>query len=188
MKDHHKKQGTDPEPKAHAPHDPAAAAPAPAPAAPADAELAALKDRLLRLQADFDNFRKRTAKERAEFSARAIEDLAQELLPVIDHFDLGLKSAKDHGADPTLIDGLRLVYDQLLAALKKFGVTPIDAEGQAFDPHQHEAVTHAPSEEHPADTVITQTRRGFKLGDRLLRAAQVVVSRGPAAEAPGEAE
>ena len=138
-----------------------------------------LKDRLLRLQADFENFRKRTLREKNDLYQRANMDLLQELLPALDHFELGLRMAEQHKAEKAVIDGFKLVYDQLMNALKKFGVTPIEAEGQPFDPTFHEAVTHVPSEEQPADTIIAVTRRGYKLGDSLLRASQVVVSSGP---------
>ncbi|MBN1268634.1 MAG: nucleotide exchange factor GrpE [Kiritimatiellae bacterium] len=164
----------------------------------ADEELAALKDQLLRLQADFDNFRKRTARERAEWYQRANEDLFLEILPVLDHLELGLRTAAEHGVDPAVVQGLQLVYDQLLAALRKYGLTPVDSEGEVFDPHQHEAVSHLPSDEHPADAIMTQTRRGYRLGDKLLRPAQVVVSSGsgetpqtapqPRPGVPGEGE
>lgn len=146
-------------------------------AAPAETEV--LKDRLLRLQADFENFRKRTLREKNDLYQRANMDLLQELLPALDHFELGLHMAEQHKVEKAVIDGLKLVYDQLLNALMKFGVAPIEAEGQPFDPTFHEAVTHVPSEEQPADTIIAVTRRGYKLGDSLLRASQVVVSSGP---------
>ena len=145
-----------------------------APAAPAEE----LKDRLLRLQADFDNFRKRTIRERNEWYRNANEDLMRELLPVIDHFELGLHTAEKLDTDPAVLDGLRLVHQQLLNVLEKFGLKPLDAENVPFDPRLHEAVTHVPSEEYPADMVIAQTRRGYMLGDKVLRAAQVVVSSG----------
>jgi molecular chaperone GrpE len=162
-----------------------------APAPPS--ELDQLKDRLLRLQADFDNFRKRSQRERLELSTRANEDLVGELLPVIDHFEIGLATALEHRTEPSVCDGFKMVYEQLLAALKKNGLTPIDAESSAFDPHLHEAVSHVPSGEYPADHIIAQTRRGYKLGDRLLRPVQVVVSSGPGAprdngEKAGDAE
>ena len=146
-------------------------------AAPAETDM--LKDRLLRLQADFENFRKRTLREKNELYQRANMDLLQEILPAIDHFELGLNMAEQHKVEKAVIDGLKLVYDQLMNALKKFGVATIEAEGQTFDPNFHEAVTHVPSEEQPADTIIAVTRRGYKLGDLLLRASQVVVSSGP---------
>ena len=140
-----------------------------------------LQLQMLRLQADFDNFRKRQVRERADWITRANEDLFLEMLPAIDHFEMGLKSAEDHQTDCSVTDGFKLVYNQLLDLLKKFNVTPIEAVGQTFDPHNHEALTHMPSEE-PAETVVQEIRRGYLLGDKLLRAAQVVVSSGPAEE------
>lgn len=160
------------------------AAEAPEKAAPSEADQ--LKERLLRLQADFDNFRKRTSRERTEFAQRATEDLVSELLPVLDHFELGLKTAREHSADASVREGFQLVYDQLMGVLGRAGLTAIDANGQAFDPHQHEAVTHLPSEDVPADIVMHQTRRGYRLGDKLLRAAQVVVSSGPSIAADSD--
>lgn len=162
---------------------PVAPAPAPEPATvltddQSQAELETLKDRHLRLQADFDNFRKRTQRERSELQVRATEDLVAELLPVLDHFELGLRMAAAQQAAPAVRDGFQMVYDQLLAVLRKVGVTTFEASGR-FDPHLHEAVTHAPSPDHPADTIVSQLRRGYKLGERLLRPAQVVVSSGP---------
>ncbi len=149
-------------------------------------ELETMKDRHLRLQADFDNFRKRTQRERTEVQIRATEDLVDELLPVLDHFEIGLRAAATQPAAASVRDGFQMVFDQLQAALRKFGLIPFDASG-VFDPHQHEAITHVPSAEHPADTIVTQTRRGYRLGEKLLRPAQVVVSSGspePAAAAP----
>lgn len=151
------------------------------------ADIAAVNDRLLRLQADFDNFRKRTARERAEVHTRSLEDVMQELLPVLDHFEMGLASAERQGTDPAVIQGLALVLDQFRAALTRFGLTPIEAVGKPFDPNHHESVAMMPSAEHLRDTVVTETRRGYVLGGRLLRAAQVVVSAGPAAPAGEEA-
>jgi molecular chaperone GrpE len=138
-----------------------------------------LNDRLLRLQADFDNFRKRTQREREHLRRTANSDLVEELLPVLDHFEMGLANARRHEANASVLDGFELVYDQLMGALKQSGLEPVVAAGEVFDPHVHEAITHLPSEEHPADTVITETRRGYRLGDQLLRASQVVVSSGP---------
>jgi molecular chaperone GrpE len=145
-----------------------------------------LEERLLRLQADFDNFRKRTQRERLEFGRRANEELMTELLPVLDHFELGLRNARQQGINDSVVEGFQLVYDQLLSALGKFHLAPIEADGRPFDPHVHEAVTHLPSEEHPPDTVMAETRRGYRLGERLLRATQVVVSSGPYSEEPSE--
>lgn len=155
----------------------------PADAEPRDVEIAALKDRLLRLQADFDNFRKRTTRDREDQSRRACEHILQDLLPVMDHFELGLQAAHKHHVKHAVIDGLTGVLKQLDQVLEKAGVTPIVTQGQIFDPHLHESVTHLPSDEHPEHAIIQETRRGYKLGNYLLRAAQVIVSTGPAAEA-----
>lgn len=146
-----------------------------APAVEADEPL---KNQLLRLQADFDNFRKRTQRERNEIYQMANESLFLEMLPVIDHFEMGFKSAESHHADTAVTEGFRMVYNQLLDVLKKFNVTAIDAIGETFNPHRHEAILHMASEE-PAETVVDQVRRGYLLGEKLLRAAQVIVSSGP---------
>lgn len=150
-----------------------------APAEEVDVAVQRLTDRLLRLQADFDNLRKRTQRERAELIATANEELIEGILPLLDHFELGLQNARNHEANASVLDGLQLVFDQFMSFLGRFGLDPVDADGKPFDPHQHEAITHLPSEEHPADTVMVQTRRGFRLGSKLLRPAQVVVSSGP---------
>ena len=140
-----------------------------------------LKDRLLRLQADFDNYRKRMDREKKDWIAFASEKLLLELLPVLDHFELGLADSAKNGVPAALTDGFQLVCNQLRAAVEKAGVQTIDAEGKTFDPHLHEAITHMPSDTVPEGQVVAQTRRGYKLGDKLLRAAHVVVSSGPAA-------
>ncbi len=140
-----------------------------------------LKNQLLRLQADFDNFRKRTQRERGELFLFANESLFLEMLPIIDHFEMGFKSAEAHQTDCSVTEGFRMVYNQLLDVLKKFNVIAIDAVGEPFDPHRHEALLHMPSDK-PAETVLEQVRRGYMLGDKLLRAAQVIISSGPKEE------
>jgi len=140
-----------------------------------------LQHQLLRLQADFDNFRKRIARERKDWIAAANEDLVTELLPVLDHFELGLADGAKNGVPPAMLEGFQLIYNQLMGVLSKAGVEPIDAVGKLFDPHWHEAMMHQPSDTVPAEHVVAQTRRGYKMGDKLLRAAQVLVSSGPAA-------
>ena len=153
-----------------------------------EAERAALENRFVRLQADFDNFRRRAVREREEAAMRARAELLAELLPAVDHFDMALASAADHDAPAALVDGFRLVNEQLLGALRRCGVEPFDALGAEFDPQAHEAVSHVPAAE-AAGRVIAQTRRGFRLGGRLLRPAHVVVSSGAAAvESASECE
>jgi len=150
-------------------------------------EIDALRDRLLRLQADFDNFRKRSARERSEWQSFAIEQFVLELLPVVDHYELGLAMAEKQKADPSVLNGLKLVYEQLVGVLKKQGVTFLSvASGTPFDPHQHEAISHVPSDDHPADVIIAETRRGYKLGEKLIRPLQVVVSSGAVEESESD--
>ena len=143
-----------------------------------DKEVEALENRLLRLQADFDNFRKRVLRERNETYTKANEDLMLEIIPCIDHMDMALKAALDHGAPQAFVDGVSLVTDQLKGVLAKFGLEKIDASGAAFDPNEHEAISHLPSDKVAENMVMEQTRSGYKLKGRLLRAAQVVVSSG----------
>lgn len=161
----------------------AAAEQAAEPATKNEAEEEALESRLLRLQADFDNYRKRTLRERTEWQRDAREEVLRDCLPVLDHYEMGLKTAATSGVAPSVQEGFQMVYDQFLNLLQSHQVKPIEAEGQPFDHNLHEAITQVPSEEHPADTVIAETRRGYLLGDKLLRPAQVVVSSGPAQEA-----
>ena len=156
--------------------------------APVKEEEEPLQLQLLRMKADFDNFRKRQVRERIEWITRANEDLFLELLPVLDHYEMGLKSAEEHQTDNSVIEGFRLVYDQLIDLLKKSNVTPMETIGEPFDPHHHEALTHMPSDQ-PAETIVEEFRKGYMLGDKLLRAAQVVVSSGsPEEESMGVEE
>jgi molecular chaperone GrpE len=167
------------------------AAPAPAPAAPDEpspdaAELALMKDRYARLMADFDNFRKRQTREREDLIKRSNEALLADLLPVVDHLELALAQAADP-ASPFVV-GVKLVYDQFLALLDRYGMKSFDAKGEPFDPSYHEALTQMSSPTVPANSVIDQFRRGWLLGGRLLRPAQVIVSSGIPDEQNAEAE
>ena len=179
MKD---KKHNQPQPDAAIPPPPAAE---PAPAAPSPE--AQLKDQLLRMQADFDNFRKRVQRDRVESQQQAAAQLISALLPALDHFQLGLKNAQIHAQDASIVTGFQMIYTQLLEAFTQAGLAPLPVEGQPFDPNLHEAVTSLASEEHPEGTVITELRRGYTLGGKLLRPAQVIVSRGPAAAAAAPA-
>lgn len=137
-----------------------------------------LRVQFMRLSADFDNYRKRVTRERTELYTRANQDLIEELLPVIDHYELGIENAEKHAAEPSVLDGFKMVYEQMLKVLEKFNVTPVESLGNAFDPHTQEAVSHLPSAEYAENVVMVQIRRGYMIGDKLLRAAQVVVSSG----------
>jgi molecular chaperone GrpE len=149
---------------------------------PLAAELAAVKDRYARLLADFDNFRKRQAREREEIVKRANEALILELLQVIDHLDLALAAAPK-SADP-FVTGVRLVAGQIHAALAKFEARPEDAVGQPFDPGRHEALNEMPSDVVPAGHVSLQLRKGWSLAGRFIRPAQVMISSGPETPPP----
>jgi molecular chaperone GrpE len=171
-----------------APAEPPASAPPAEPTPPAadprDQEILALKDRLLRLQADFDNFRKRIARDREEQSLRATERILKDILPVADHFAMGVESARKHHVKHSVIEGFGDILKELTQVLEKSGATPIDIAGKPFDPHLHECVAHIPSDEHPDGMIIQETRRGYKLGTYVLRASQVIVSTGPARSVP----
>ncbi|MBI5686458.1 MAG: nucleotide exchange factor GrpE [Verrucomicrobia bacterium] len=179
---------------------PAAAAPPPPSLPPAEieklkaeaAQAAEWKDKCLRTAADFDNFRKRAAREKIETSKYATQQLLGRLLPTIDNFEAALQHADPaagSAAVQSLIDGLKMTLSQLHSVLRDAGVEVVNAEGQHFDPQLHEAVQHIESDAHPAGKVIQQLRKGYKLSDRLLRPATVVVSKGqpePAQTAPAE--
>lgn len=135
-----------------------------------------LHDQLLRKAADFDNYRKRIDRERRELTELAAQDLLLELLPVLDDFERALATDVPKGAE-RYREGVELIYRQLQDLLKKRGVTPLDAVGADFDPHVHQAVVQEASTTHRDGEVIAELRRGYRLGDRLLRAAMVKVAK-----------
>ncbi|MBR6021877.1 MAG: nucleotide exchange factor GrpE [Kiritimatiellae bacterium] len=138
-----------------------------------------LRDRLLRLQADFDNYRKRMAREKQDWIALASENVVKDLLPVLDHFALGLENVPATPEAAAVAEGFRLIRDQLWAALQKAGLEAVEpAAGDAFDPAVHEAITQLPSPDIPEGHIVARTRAGYRLGAKLLRPAQVVVSSG----------
>jgi molecular chaperone GrpE len=141
----------------------------------------AVDDRLLRLAADFENYKKRTARERQEYVALANERLIAELIPILDDLERALGAAEEH-QEAQLEDGVRLVHRSLAALLERHGVSPIATEGK-FDPHVHEALLSQPSEAEEG-SVIDVVQKGYKLGERVVRPARVVVAAPPAAEEP----
>jgi molecular chaperone GrpE len=144
-------------------------------------EVAALEDRLLRVAADFENYKKRAARDRQEYVALANERLIGELLPILDDLERALTSAEQH-EEAQLEEGVRLVHRSLAALLERHGVTPIETDGQ-FDPHVHEALLSQPSEADEG-SVIDVVQKGYKLGDRVVRPARVVVAAPPAPSEP----
>jgi molecular chaperone GrpE len=143
------------------------------------AQAAELKDRLLRGQAEWENARKRILREKEDAVRYAGEALLEKLLPVLDNFEMGMKAAETATDAKSIAQGLEMVLKQFQQVLKESGVETIDAVGQAFDPHRHEALGQHESEEHPEGHVVTQLRKGYKLKDRLLRAASVFVAKAP---------
>lgn len=139
-----------------------------------------LREKLLRLQADFDNYRKRTVREQADWSRRIREKVLLDLLPVLDSLERAEKQAREHKADDAFVGGVTLVIQQFLDILRKQGVQPIEAVGQSFDPKLHEAISQAPSDEVPEGVVLYETRKGYLVDKETLRHAQVVVSAGKA--------
>ena len=146
--------------------------------------LEASREQHVRLLADFDNYRKRVARERAETIRNASEEIIAELLPVLDHFELALRQAPD--PDEAFVVGGRMVYDQLVTTLGKAGLAAINAQGEPFNPDEHDAIGYQPDDELEEGLVLIQTRCGYRLGDRVIRPATVIVSSG--APQPAEAD
>lgn len=139
------------------------------------------KDLAYRSQAELDNFRKRSAREAQETRAYANADLLRALFPILDNFDMGLEAARAESEKSMIFMGMSMVNRQIQDFLRESGVQEIEAQGKTFDPNLHEAVSQEASTEIAEGTVIRVTRRGYKLKDRLLRAASVIVSSGPPA-------
>jgi molecular chaperone GrpE len=145
------------------------------------AEAEKYRDLALRTAADFDNFRKRAAREKEDSIRYANTSLLGDLLPLIDNFELGLESAKSAPGADAILHGLGMVARQFRDFLASAGVEEIKTDGAEFDANTMEAVSQEPDAKIPEGHVLRQTRRGYKLRDRLLRPASVVVSKGPAA-------
>lgn len=144
------------------------------------ADLDRFRDLALRSQADFENYKKRAAREKEEAIKYANSALLERLIAIVDNFELGLESARGEGENSPVFAGMSMVLKQLIDFLTEHGLQPIDATGHKFDPNLHEAIAHEPNEQFPESTVIRQTRRGYRMKDRLLRPSSVVVSSGPA--------
>lgn len=146
--------------------------------AQARAEADRYRDMALRNQAEHENFRKRVLREKEEAIRYANMDLLERLIQILDNFEYGLTAARQSPEGAAILSGMEMVGKQLQDFLKQNGVEPIPAEGQKFDLHVHEAMAQEASQEVPEGHVLRQLRRGYKLKDRLIRAASVVVSKG----------
>ncbi|ADH84771.1 nucleotide exchange factor GrpE [Desulfurivibrio alkaliphilus] len=142
-----------------------------------------LEDRMLRLAAEFENYKKRMQRERESAFKYAEEDLLKELLPALDNLERAIEQGHKTNDASALLEGVEMTYRGLLAGLEKFGLKPLESRGQAFDPNYHEAMAMEASDEFPANTVISEFQRGYLYKDRLIRAAKVVVSNGPGSSA-----
>ena len=144
-------------------------------------------DQLLRTSAEFENYRKRSARELQDFRKYANETLLKELLPVVDNLELAIKSAREEvSGQESLVNGVDLTLKEILRVLNKFGVQAVEALNKPFDPVFHQAMVGEESDKHPKNTVIQELQRGYTLHDRLLRPSMVVVAKPKAAGRPGQ--
>lgn len=155
---------------------------APDPLAEAQAEAARFKDQLLRVAADFDNFRKRTRRELEEAERRGRDDLLKELLPVFDNIERAaahVSTAEETGGVKALAEGIDLVLRQFFDTLKKLGIERVPSVGEPFDPAVHEAIQHLETSEFPPGTIAAEVQAGYRSAERLVRPALVVVAKAP---------
>ncbi|WP_101844336.1 nucleotide exchange factor GrpE [Halobacillus sp. Marseille-P3879] len=135
-----------------------------------------IQNRLLRLQADYDNFRRRTQKEREADRKYKSQSLVEELIPVLDNFERALQVEVDGESAQNFANGMKMVYDQFQSALDKEGVEEIPAQGEVFDPHLHQAVMQVEDENYESNIVVEQLQKGYRLNDRVIRPAMVKVN------------
>ena len=141
-----------------------------------DAEIEELKDRLVRQMAEFDNYRKRTDKEKKQNYEIGASDFILKILPVVDNFERGLGAMTDADKESSFAQGIEMIYKQLITVLADLGVTPIEAVGQEFDPNLHNAVMHAEDEELGENIVAEEFQKGYKYKDTVLRHSMVKVA------------
>jgi len=135
-----------------------------------------LYDRLLRKQAEFENYKKRIDREKSEFVQFASADLMKELLNALDSFELALKNAAKQSGGQNILRGFELIYKQIEDTLARFGLKPIESKGKKFDPHFHQAVSTQATDEVEENTIMDEMRKGYLLNGRLLRPAMVSVA------------
>ncbi len=137
-----------------------------------------IEDRMLRLAAEFENYKKRMQRERETMMKYAEENILKELLPTIDNLERAIEQGQKSEDAAALLEGVEMTYSGLLSALEKFGLKPISGVGEQFDPNFHEALAMEPSDEVPANVILQEYQKGYIFKDRLIRAAKVVVSKG----------
>jgi len=141
-------------------------------------ELAVEKDRVLRLSAEFENYKKRSSKEMNDFKKFANETIFRQLLTVVDNMERAISSAKEEESDASvLLEGVEMTHKEILRILTNFNVKPVEAQGKTFDPAFHQAVTQQETGDYPENTVVIELQKGYLFHDRLIRPSMVVVSK-----------
>jgi len=142
-------------------------------------ELSRVKNRLAYLAAEFDNYRKRAAREKEAVVAYGNERILLAILPFVDNLERAISQTNADTPAEALLSGVQMTYDQILGELRKFGLEQISAVGESFDPNRHEAIARVAWEGKPEGAVLAESRKGYLLNGRLLRPAQVTVAQGP---------
>ena len=149
-------------------------------------EVKTLYDKLLRTQAEFENYKKRIEKEKSDLRKYAGEGILREIIHTVDNLEMAITHASESDQSKSISEGIEIILKQLLKSLERFGVKSFISIGEMFDPNRHEAVVQMESEEHEPNTIIAESQKGYFLHDRLLRPALVTVTRAPHAEADEE--
>lgn len=139
-----------------------------------ETKMAQMKDQLLRTMAEFDNYRKRTTKEKDQIFNRGVSYVVEAILPVIDNFERALNAAKDK--EDNFVKGVEMTYNQMMGALKNLGVEPIEALGKTFDPHFHDAMQHVEDDNYGESEIVAVFQRGYMLNDVVIRPSMVKVA------------
>jgi molecular chaperone GrpE len=149
-------------------------------------EIEESRDEYIRLYAEFENYKKRIAKDKEELARYANENILHELLPSVDNLEIAIKHADDENTNKSFLEGVQMTLRELYRTFEKFGVKPIEAEGKAFDPEYHHAVAHVERDDMEENMVVAELRKGFTYNDKVLRASMVSVSKSPSGDAPEE--
>jgi len=149
-------------------------------------EVKTLYDKLLRTQAEFENYKKRIEKEKSDLRKYAGEGILREIIHTVDNLEMAIKHASESDQSESISEGMEIILKQFLKSLERFGVKGFVSIGETFDPNRHEAMIQVESAEHEANTIIAESQKGYFLHGRLLRPALVSVTRAPQAEADEE--
>jgi len=144
-----------------------------------ESEASKLKDQLMRLAAEFDNFRKRSIREKEEYRKFAVENIMVELLEVCDNFERAIDSAKNAENIESVVEGVEMVFNQFVSVLNKEGLERIECKGLEFDPHIHEAMAHIKTSEQDDNTIIDVYKPGYMLYSKVIRPAMVTIAKNP---------